>query len=147
MDNSTLLFSFTGRINRAKYWFGVLLLFIYWVVVSIVLWTLFGMMGQAGYILAIAAGAAAAVGGLWAGLGIGIKRLHDRDKSGWWLVLFWVVPGILSGIGTASGSGSVGLLLNLASFAISIWGFVEIGCLRGTEGLNQYGPDPLPPQT
>ncbi len=37
------------------------------------------------------------------------------------------------------------MLFNLGSFAISIWGFVEIGCLRGTEGPNQYGPDPLPP--
>jgi len=31
----------------------------------------------------------------------------------------------------------------LASFALTIWGFVEIGCLRGTAGSNTYGPDPL----
>jgi uncharacterized membrane protein YhaH (DUF805 family) len=146
MDYSTLLFSFTGRINRAKYWLGVGLLLAYWIVVGIVLSILFYGLGGPGYILAIAAGAAAAIGAFWAGLGIGIKRLHDRAKSGWWLLLFWVLPGILTGVGTAAGSESLGLLLSLASFAVSIWGFVEIGCLRGTEGPNQYGPDPLPPQ-
>jgi uncharacterized membrane protein YhaH (DUF805 family) len=27
--------------------------------------------------------------------------------------------------------------------AIVIWAFVELGCLPGTSGPNQYGPDPL----
>jgi uncharacterized membrane protein YhaH (DUF805 family) len=31
----------------------------------------------------------------------------------------------------------------VAAFALSIWGLVEIGFLRGTVGPNQYGPDPL----
>jgi uncharacterized membrane protein YhaH (DUF805 family) len=34
-------------------------------------------------------------------------------------------------------------VLALAGFALTIWGFVEIGCLRGTTGPNIYGPDPL----
>ena len=21
---------------------------------------------------------------------VGVKRLHDRDKSGWWILLFWL---------------------------------------------------------
>ncbi len=145
MDISTLLFTFTGRINRAKYWLGVGVLIAYWIVVGIVLSILFYGLGGPGYILAIAAGAAATIGAMWAGCAIGIKRLHDRAKSGWWLLIFWVVPGILSGVGTAAGS-SLGMLFSLASLGISIWGFVEIGCLRGTEGSNEYGPDPLPPQ-
>jgi hypothetical protein len=33
--------------------------------------------------------------------------------------------------------------LALAAFALTIWGFVEIGCLRGTSGSNTHGPDPL----
>ena len=28
-------------------------------------------------------------------LAVGVKRLHDRNKSGWYLVLFYIVPGIL----------------------------------------------------
>jgi len=32
----------------------------------------------------------------------------------------------------------------LGGIAIGIWGFVEIGCLRGTPGYNRFGADPLP---
>ena len=32
---------------------------------------------------------------------------------------------------------------SLAGFAVSIWGFVEIGCLRGNAGPNKYGSNPL----
>jgi len=35
------------------------------------------------------------------------------------------------------------LILHVVSFAITVWAFVELGCLRGTLGPNQYGPDPL----
>jgi uncharacterized membrane protein YhaH (DUF805 family) len=34
-------------------------------------------------------------------------------------------------------------ILVLASLTLTIWGFVETGCLRGTAGSNTYGPDPL----
>jgi hypothetical protein len=33
---------------------------------------------------------------IWIGLAIGAKRLHDRDKSAWWLLVFYAAPGILS---------------------------------------------------
>jgi uncharacterized membrane protein YhaH (DUF805 family) len=38
-----------------------------------------------------------------------------------------------------------GFVLHLVSFAITVWAFVELGCLRGTVGPNRYGPDPLEP--
>ena len=78
---------------------------------------------------------------LWIGLALGAKRLHDRNKSGWWLLLFWFLPAILQGTGEQI--DGIGIVLTLAGFAISIWGLVEIGFLRGTVGPNQYGPDPL----
>jgi uncharacterized membrane protein YhaH (DUF805 family) len=34
-------------------------------------------------------------------------------------------------------------LLSLITLAVAVWFFVELGCLRGTIGDNQYGPDPL----
>ena len=37
------------------------------------------------------------------------------------------------------------LFLGLAAFAVGVWAFVELGCLRGTIGPNRYGPDPLEP--
>ena len=27
------------------------------------------------------------------------KRLHDRDKSAWWLMVFYLVPGVLGQLG------------------------------------------------
>jgi uncharacterized membrane protein YhaH (DUF805 family) len=39
----------------------------------------------------------------------------------------------------------LGFVLHLVAFAITVWAFVELGCLRGTVGPNQYGPDPLEP--
>jgi uncharacterized membrane protein YhaH (DUF805 family) len=78
---------------------------------------------------------------LWIGLALGAKRLHDRNKSAWWLVIFWIVPAILQGIGEHI--DGIGLIFTLGGLALSIWGLVEIGFLRGTVGPNQYGPDPL----
>jgi uncharacterized membrane protein YhaH (DUF805 family) len=74
--------------------------------------------------------------------------LHDRDKSAWWLAVFYLVPGVFGQLAkNAWFSGIPGTLLHyvlaLAGFALTIWGFVEIGCLPGTAGSNSYGPDPL----
>jgi uncharacterized membrane protein YhaH (DUF805 family) len=74
---------------------------------------------------------------------IGIRRLHDRNKNGWLVVLFYVAPSILGGIANTSEQAAVSFVLGLASFVISIWGLVELGFLRGTVGPNKYGPDPL----
>jgi uncharacterized membrane protein YhaH (DUF805 family) len=84
---------------------------------------------------------------LW-GFSITTERLHDRGKSAWWLVVFYLVPGVLGQSAKATwfaGSTSMVLhcILALTAFALTIWGFVEIGCLRGTTGGNTYEPDPL----
>jgi uncharacterized membrane protein YhaH (DUF805 family) len=79
----------------------------------------------------------------WSGLAVGVKRLHDRDKSGWWILLFWLGPGFLGSWQTTTPDLSGVFILSLASLAILIWAFVELGCLPGTPGPNQYGPDPL----
>ena len=34
-------------------------------------------------------------------------------------------------------------VLNFTTLGVGIWFFIELGCLRGTIGANQYGPDPL----
>jgi uncharacterized membrane protein YhaH (DUF805 family) len=46
----------------------------------------------------------------------------------------------------SSNLGTLGLIggaLTLVASAILIWAFVELACLRGTIGANQYGPDLL----
>jgi uncharacterized membrane protein YhaH (DUF805 family) len=135
MDITNLLFTFQGRINRGKYWLAVLFYFIA-MVIAVVLGILVPVIGL---IVAIIIYIAVLVSGIF----VGIKRLHDRDKSGWWLLLFYLVPGVLSGVGEASGMETVALVMGLVSLAIAIWMLVELGCLRGTQGDNQYGADPL----
>jgi uncharacterized membrane protein YhaH (DUF805 family) len=141
MNFVNLLFSYEGRINRAKFWLAVLA----YVVISIVLGILL-IVPYLGWLLAGVGYIAMIVSGIF----VGIKRLHDRNKPGWWLVIFYVVPSILSGIGAymtfdAGEQTPVAMLLSLVSLAISLWAFVELGCLRGTVGPNQYGPDPIAP--
>src|SRR5664280_2488803 len=72
---------------------------------------------------------------LW-GVSITTERLHDRDKSAWWLVLFYLVPGVFGQLSKYPWfEGAAGTVLHsflaLAGFALTLWGFVEIGCLRG----------------
>ena len=55
---------------------------------------------------------------LWPGLAVGVKRCHDRGKSGWWLLL---------------------LFIPLIGF---IWWLIDLGMLEGTPGPNAYGPSP-----
>jgi len=56
---------------------------------------------------------------VWCGLAVQAKRWHDRDKSAWWILI-----GLIPVIGP-------------------IWALVENGFLRGTEGDNRFGSDPL----
>ena len=150
MDWTTLLFSFTGRINRGKYWLAALIYMAVWtsfIAVSLV-WlgglNIDNLLSFAGAALLIwLIGLILFIAGAWSGLAVGVKRLHDRDKSGWWILLFWLGPGILGGWPSAAPDLGGGLVLSLAAAAIAIWAFVELGCLRGTPGPNQYGPDPL----
>jgi uncharacterized membrane protein YhaH (DUF805 family) len=134
VDFWSLLFGFQGRINRAKYWMAT----ITYISVTIALvglgfffrfHTIFFVIAAIVFIVMTVSGVA-----------VGLKRLHDRDMSGWWLLVFYLLPAVLDGIGRALG---VPVIFSLAGSAISIWALVVLGFLRGTSGANQYGPDPL----
>ena len=56
---------------------------------------------------------------LYPSLAVAAKRFHDRDKSGWWILI---------------------LFIPIIGF---IWYLVELGFLPGTPGPNRFGPDPL----
>ncbi len=150
MDWMWLLFSFRGRINRGKYWLAILIYSVLWVAftAAVLMWlgglntdNLFTLAG-AGLAIWLAA-AILIVAGTWSGFATGIKRLHDRDKSGWWIVLFWFGPTVLGGMETGMPHIGGGFLLSMIGTAIAVWGFIELCCLRGTIGSNRYGSDPL----
>lgn len=123
------LFAFEGRINRARYWAhaGLVMLIVFPGLFGI------GMLANAVNSLKDPAKVAAIETGL--GLlvlavflplvvsifAVGAKRWHDRNRSGWWV------------------------LINLVPLIGPIWTFVECGCMKGTEGPNRHGPDPLAP--
>jgi uncharacterized membrane protein YhaH (DUF805 family) len=146
MNLGHILFSFTGRINRAKYWIGGLLLLFLCSV--IIFGAMFGIFrdellseGPSGAFLALAVITMTVA--LFPALALGAKRLHDRGKSAWWLLLFYIVPGLIQWIGALFAGDAGSLVGGAIGSVISIWALVELGFLRGTDGPNQYGPDPL----
>jgi uncharacterized membrane protein YhaH (DUF805 family) len=74
-----------------------------------------------------------------------VKRLHDRNRSGWWIVLFFIAPALLGKIADRLGDSSAADLLTPIAFGLNLWGFVELMFLKGASGPNRYGPDPLAP--
>jgi uncharacterized membrane protein YhaH (DUF805 family) len=74
-----------------------------------------------------------------------VKRLHDRNKSGWWIVPFFFAPILLGKVADWLGDSYLTDFLMFVMIALSLWGFVEIPCLRGTTGPNRFGPDPQAP--
>jgi uncharacterized membrane protein YhaH (DUF805 family) len=140
MNSRALFFSFSGRLNRTMWWLvGVAVYFVFMVGFWVALGLAFAGAGAA----AVIGGVAAVFGTLWVGLAVGAKRLHDRDKSAWWLLLFFVAPASLHAAGRHAAAG--GRVLSLMGTAIALWAFLELGFLRGTVGPNRYGPDPMSP--
>lgn len=136
MDWKFLLLSFQGRLNRKPYWIGTLAL------VAVMVVAVFGLFFLAGGTGGVAAIAILYLLMLWPALAIGVKRLHDRDKSAWWLLVFYALPAVLN-IVVEGGEGMAATVFGMASLGISIWALVELGFLRGTVGANRYGADPL----
>jgi uncharacterized membrane protein YhaH (DUF805 family) len=69
------------------------------------------------------------------------KAVARPQQVGMWLFTFYLLPFILDRM--AEDAGAIGIVLLLASAALTIWALVEFGFLRGTAGPNHYGPDPL----
>ena len=70
-------------------------------------------------IIAVTAGIVLFLFIFWTSLAVGAKRCHDRGRSGWFQ------------------------LISLIPFIGSLWLLVELGILKGKEGENRFGPDPL----
>lgn len=99
---------FSGRSRRKEYW----MFFLFNIIIAVVLTVLEGLVGSPGILAAL----------YWLavfipGLAVSIRRLHDTDRSGWWLLVGFV-PFI----------GVIVLLIFMVQ--------------DGTPGQNQYGASP-----
>lgn len=142
MQSLTGLFSFRGRASRLTYWrIGLAT-----AAISAVLWvtTIFVTMG-AGDIALIPILLVLPV--LAVNLAVCVRRLHDRGKSAWWLLVFWAAPlvflGLTQWLTDQTGEGGPAALATiLTALALELWALVEIGFLRGSPGDNRFGPPP-----
>ncbi|MFL6054562.1 MAG: DUF805 domain-containing protein [Actinoallomurus sp.] len=104
---------FSGRARRTEYW-----MFVLFNVIATLVLDLIGMAVKLGTILGLVYGLAVLI----PSLAVGVRRLHDTGRTGWWLLI-----GIIPIIGT------IILLVFMAT--------------PGNRGDNAYGPDPkLAPQ-
>lgn len=112
-----LWLSFQGRATRSDYWLRTFLPIL---VISIVLSIVATVTSTEDQLSpAMFVYLAFSIFSIWPSIAVSVKRLHDRDQSGWWILI-----GLIPIIG-------------------SIYLFVVVGCLRGTVGENRFGPDPL----
>lgn len=127
MELTKKLFSFKGRINRLPYWMVYIGLTVAVIIIIFALSTVLPAKTVEGQVAAqftpvqLAASICLSVVNiiyLWNVLAISVKRLHDRDQSGWWLL--------------------VGLIPLLGQ----LWYFIVVMCLPGTAGENRFGSDP-----
>jgi len=99
---------FTGRARRTEYWMFVL----FNVIIACVLGFIESLLGMPGIISGLYSLAV-----LIPSLAVGARRLHDTNRTGWWL-LIGLVP-------------FIGVIVLIIFFV-----------LPGTPGENSFGPDP-----
>jgi len=123
--------TFQGRAPRSEFWWFVLFVTLVGVVLMGLAFALDGgrmMQGRDPNALSMIFFGLYAIfylAVLIPGIAVSVRRLHDRNMSGWWYL----------GMIVASFIPFVGIIASLA--------FLVIMCLKGTDGENKYGPDPL----
>lgn len=100
--------TFSGRARRTEYWMFVL----FSVIASIILQVLDGVLGLTPMLAGIYSLAV-----LLPTLAVAIRRLHDTNRSGWWLLLAFIP-------------------------LIGIIALIVFFCLEGEKNDNRFGLDP-----
>ncbi|MCR5084220.1 MAG: DUF805 domain-containing protein [Succinivibrionaceae bacterium] len=127
---------FSGRASRSEYWWFFL--------ATSLLDLALGMLPESLSFLAQVAGLALFL----PTLGVAARRLHDLNHSALWLLLGYAVPCVIATYAIFSvltGNGA-GLILSMAMGVIALiifLVFLVMFMMRGTEGPNRFGEDPL----
>jgi uncharacterized membrane protein YhaH (DUF805 family) len=143
------LLSFRGRAVRLRYWVTTLvaLLMIVLAFMLAIGASRFAPVGPVNigiFVVLMVLAFAVFVLMIWLFVAVMVRRLHDRNWSGWWAIPILagsLVPDLLERVGDVS--LGVQLPLLLLSAIVGIWSLIELGFLRGTAGENRFGPDPL----
>jgi uncharacterized membrane protein YhaH (DUF805 family) len=168
MDWTWYLFGFNGRINRAKFWLAGLIIICWMIFLMFLLFLPIGYffgsatkfsLGIDNLLVVFDTAALRKMSradiavlivnflvmplDLWVSLATSVKRLHDRDRSGWWLVPFFVIPCLYGRLEEYLPDSYWVLPLALIAFVLCVWGFIELLFLRGTKWTNRFGPNPL----
>ena len=146
MDKLLFYASMSARAGRARFWGTTLAAFAIMIALMIVIIALAPARGREGGFVAIWILVIPVLYCLWVMFAVAIRRLHDRGKSAWWVQPYFIAPAVIDAIaehGVGDAATGPYWMLKLVSLALSLWGFVDIGCLRGTVGDNRFGPDPL----
>lgn len=107
--------TFSGRAPRSEFWWFFLFVFLGNVVLDFIDGVLFGVAPDGATVSLL--GGLFSLAMLLPSIAVGVRRLHDRDMSGWWYLLI-LIPVL----------GALVLLIL----------FVQ----RGTVGPNRFGRDP-----
>lgn len=162
MDFGNLYLSADGRISRKTWWLGAIGVVVISIIVGAVFGAIGGVIGFTGSAFGIVILSLVSLAILFVPYrSLTYKRLHDRNRPE---NLFWIflAPSIISPLlqmfGLSGGIGEVeffgqsvetfqpnmlGNLISLASFGVMIWMIIELGVMKGDEGDNAHGPDPL----
>ena len=143
MDLSSLFLSLDGQINLARFWLGTVILAVISFAATYLIVLLVGVSQGA-----IALSAAVAFALAYPSYAVMAKRFQDRDKPGR-LALIGLVPvyavnllytfDVFYSLSPSTLAQGADVVISL----IFLWIMVELGFLKGTQGPNRYGPDPL----
>ena len=143
--------NFSGRARRKEYWFFVLFTFIFSIVARLLDLLIFG---PSGMLISGLFGLAM----LLPQLAVLVRRLHDTNRSGKWVLGYYLLTILWTGIlivwgmkyFVAAMQGTAGMPVGFSIFAIvgvlAILAYSIVllvwSCLPGTKGENRYGADP-----
>lgn len=140
LDFRSLFLSADGRINRAKWWAGALVLLVVWVIADAV----FGGSILGGILLLLLLAGIA-----YPAYAVCAKRFQDRNRPGI-TALYGVGPLLIAALlvsfgvtGTPSGPNAIGWICTLIFWGVGLWFTIELGLLKGTPGPNAFGGNPL----
>lgn len=128
---SRYFFDFHGRASRSEFWWFMLFICLVNAGVSLLMLILPPVIGGSfSLIVSLLL--------LPPNLGLTVRRFHDRNLSGWWILLPILA---LGGWMFTGGAAALSLPGNLLSFLMCL-AYLIILCMPGQPGPNRFGPPP-----